>query len=124
MLTVSLRSQINAMNTASNIDRTWLVGKADPYEEESLVPAFLDYCLGTGDLPSPPTTQAMKKMTELPTGLKTEGTRFPCEDIREKKKSMETLKNSLLFFCASAIRNSMFKHQTEDRKSLPLENME
>ena len=113
------------MNTASNIDRTGLVGKADPYEGESLVPAFLDPCLGTGDLPSPPTTQAMNT-TKLPTatGMKTGGTNFPSEDIREKQKSMETLKNSLLFYCASAIMGGMFKHKPEDPKSVPLENME
>ena len=37
---------------------------------------------------------------------------------------METWKDSLLFYCASAMRNGMFKDQTVDSNTVPLENIE
>ena len=75
------------MNMNTNRANSVVSGVAG-YEAQSPSPAVF--------VPSTTDTD-MKRTMKMPIGIDKKKVTFPCEDIREKKKKIEDLKNSFLF---------------------------
>ena len=88
----------NVMNMNTNRANSVVSGVAG-YEAQSPSPTVF--------VPSTTDTD-MKRTMKKPIGNEKKKVTFPCEDIREKKKKIEDLKNSFLFYCTTSLLKGLF----------------
>ena len=86
------------MNMNTNRSNSVVSGVAG-YEAQSPSPAVF--------VPSTTDTD-MNRIMKKPIESDKKKVIFPCEDIREKKKKIENLKNSFLFYCTTSLLKGMF----------------